>query len=88
MKRSGKTNRAEPSYMGWANSFPECAKLFQRASLFKYFEKIDGFHYEASYGFVEGLDKDTVLFNTLIIKLTRQLIAEATDIADEGEFWF
>ena len=51
MKRSGKTNRAEPTDMGWDNSFLECAKLFQRAGWFKYFEKIDGFHYELSYGF-------------------------------------
>ena len=51
MKRSGKTNRDEPTDMGWANNFPECATLFQRAGWFKYFEKIDGFHSEVSYGF-------------------------------------
>ena len=28
------------------------------------------------------------MFNTHKIELTRELIAEATDIADEGEFWF
>ena len=72
----------------WANSFPECAKLFQRAGCFKYFEKIDDFHFEESYGFAHGLDKDTVLFNTLKIELTRETIAEATYIAYEGEFWF
>ena len=88
MKRSGKTNRFEPSNMGWAKSFPECAKLFQRAGRFKYFEKIDGYHSEVSYGFSQGLEKDTVMFNTLKIELTRELIDEATYIADEGEFWF
>ena len=88
MKKSSKTNRVEPTDMGWDNSFPKCAKLFQRASWFKYFENIDGFHSEVSYGFAQGLDKDIVLFNTLNIELTREMIAEATDIADEGEFWF
>ena len=88
MKRSGKTNRAEPSDMVWAKSFPECAKLFQKAIWFEYFEKNDGYHSEVSYGFDQGLEKDTVLFNTLKIELTRELIAEATDIADEDEFWF
>ena len=29
-----------------------------------------------------------ILFNTLKIGLTRELIAKAIDIADEGEFWF
>ena len=29
-----------------------------------------------------------VLFNTLKIELTGELIAKATDITDEGEFWF
>ena len=88
MKRSGKTNKAEPSDMGWDNSFPECARLFQRAGWFKYFENIDRFHSEVSYGFSQGLDKDIVLFNNLKIELTRELIAEATNIVDEGEFWF
>ena len=44
MKRSGKTNRAEPSDITWAKAFPECAKLFQEAGWFQYFEKIDGYH--------------------------------------------
>ena len=44
MKRSGKTNRAEPSDMTWAKTFPDCAKLFQEADWFHYFEKIDGYH--------------------------------------------
>ena len=88
MKRSGKTNRVEPSDMGWDKIFPKCAKLFQKAGRFKYFEKIDGYHSEVSYGFSQGLEKDMILFNTLKIELTTELIAEATDIADEGEFWF
>ena len=74
MKRSGKTNRAKPSDMGWAKRFPECPKLFQRAGWFKYFEKIDGYHSEVLYGFAQGLEKDTVLFNTLKIELTRELM--------------
>ena len=41
-----------------------------------------------SYKFAHGLEKDTVLFNTLKIELTRELIAEPTTIANEGEFWF
>ena len=74
--------------MGWAKSFPECAKLFQKGGQFKYFEKFDGYHSEVSYGFSQGLEKDTIMFNTLKIELTTELIAEATYIVDEGEFWF
>ena len=88
MKRSGKTNRVEPSDMAWDKTFLECAKLFQKEGWFEYFEKIDAYHSEVSYGFAQGLEKDTVSFNTLKIELTRELIAEARDIADEGEFWF
>ena len=73
MKRSGKTNRAKPSDKGWDKIFPECAKLFQRASRFKYFEKIDGYHSEVSYQFSQGLEKDMVLFNTLKIELTIEI---------------
>ena len=34
------------------------------------------------------MDKDIVSFDTLKFKLTRELLAEATRILDEGEFWF
>ena len=88
MKRSGKTNRAEPSDMSWAKNFPDCARLFSEVGWLHYFEKIDGHDTEVSYKFSQGLEKDTVTFNTLKIELTRELIAEATDIVDEGEYWF
>ena len=88
MKRSGKTNRAEPSDMSWAKNFPECARLFSKEGWLQYFEKIDGHHTKVSYEFAQSLEKDTVSFNTLKFELTRELIAEATSIADEGEFQF
>ena len=53
-----------------------------------YFEKIDGHHTEVSYKFTQGLEKYIVTFDTLKIELTRELISEATRIADEGEYWF
>ena len=87
MKRSGKTNRVEPSDMAWAKSFLGCAKLFQKVGWYNHFKRIDGYHSEVSYKFSQGLEKDTVLFNILKIELTRELIAEATTIVDEGEFW-
>ena len=84
-------NRVEPSDMAdmaWAKNFLECAKLFSEVGWLQYFEKIDGHHTKVSYEFAQGLEKDTVTFDTLKIELTRDLIAEATGIADEGEFWF
>ena len=86
MKRSGKTNRAEPSDMSWDKNFPACARIFSEAGWLQYFEKIDDHHTEVSYKFSHGLEKDTVTFNTLKIELTRELIAEATGIANEGEY--
>ena len=88
MKRSGKTNRDEPSDMSWDKNFPECARLFLEVGWLQYLEKIDGHHTEVSYEFAQSLEKDMVSFNTLKFELTRELIAEPTGIADEGEFWF
>ena len=88
MKRSGKTNRAEPSNMSWVQAFPNCARLFLEAGWLNYFEKIDGHHTKVSYKFAQGLDNDMVTFDTLKIELTRELIAEAIGILDEGEYWF
>ena len=64
MKRSGKTNRAEPSNMSWVQAFPDCARLFSEAGWLNYFEKIDGHHTKVSYKCAQGLDKDIVTFDT------------------------
>ena len=88
MKRSGKTNRAEPLDMSWVQAFPVYARLFSEAGWLNYFENIDGHHTEVSYKFTQGLDNDIVAFDTLNIELARELIAEATGIPDEGEHWF
>ena len=44
MKKSGKTNRYEPTDMSWEIDFPECATLFKREGWFNFFENIIGFY--------------------------------------------
>ena len=75
MKRSGKTNRIEPSNMSRVQAFPDYARLFSEEGWLNYFEKIDGYHTEVSYKYAQGLDKYIVTFDTLKIELTRELIA-------------
>ena len=87
MKKSGKTNRDEPSDMSWSQNFPNRERLFLVGWL-NYFEKIVDLHTEVSYKFAQGLEKDIVTFDTLKIELNRELISEATRIADEGEYGF
>ena len=48
MKKSGKTNRVEPMDTRWAEEFPECATIFQRAGWFDFFQRINGFNLELS----------------------------------------
>ena len=86
MKRRGKTNRAEPSDMSWVHTFLDFAKLILEARWLVFFERIEGYHSEVSYKFARCLDKDMVTFDTLKFKLTRELLAEATGILDEGEY--
>ena len=74
--------------MSWVQVFLDYARLFLEARWLNYFEKIDGHHIEVSYKFAQGLNNDIVTFHTLRIELTRELIAEATSILDEGEYWF
>ena len=89
MKKTGKNNREEPSDLSWVQNFPDCAQLFAEAGWLVFFENIEGYHSEVSYKFAQWLDKDVVSFDTLnLLKLTRELLAEATGIMDEGEFWF
>ena len=88
MKKSGKTNRVEPSDLNWEKNFPYCAQLFAEAGWLVFFKNIAGYHSEVSYKFAQCLDKDIVYFDTLKFKFTRELLAEATGILDEGEFWF
>ena len=62
--------------------------MFLEVGWLSFFEKIDGYHTEVSYKFAKCLDKDILTFDILKIELTRELIAEATGIPDEGEYWF
>ena len=78
MKKSGKTNRAKLIDLSWIDKFPECAELFANAGWLTFFKKIDGYHGEVSLKFPQCYDKDTVSFDTLQFKLTKELVAEAT----------
>ena len=78
MKKSGKTNRAEPSDLSWVKNFPQCAQLFSNVGWLTFFKKIEGYHAEVSYRFAQFLDRHIVSFDTLKFKLTKELIAEAT----------
>ena len=44
MKKSGKTNRAEPSDLSWVQNFSDCAQLFAEAGWLVFFEKIEFYH--------------------------------------------
>ena len=88
MKRSGKTNRAEPNDFSWIDKFPGCAELFENAGWLIFFKNIDGYNTEVSHKFAQCYDKDTVSFDTLKFKLTIDLVAEATGVKNEGELWF
>ena len=88
MKRSGNTNRAEPTELSWIDKFPRCAELFENARWLKFFKKIDGYNAEVSHMFAQCYNQDIVSFDTLNFKLTTDLVAEATWVKNEGELWF
>ena len=44
MKKSGKTNRTEPTNLSWIDKFPGCAELFENAGWLIFFKKIDGYN--------------------------------------------
>ena len=74
MKKSGKTNRAEPCDLSWVKNFPQCAQLFSDARWLTFFKKIEGYHAQVFYRFAQCLDTDIVSL-TLKFKLTKELIA-------------
>ena len=88
MKRSGKTNRVEPTDLNWIDKFPRCAELFENSGWLIFFKKIDGYNVEVYHKFAQCYDKDTVSFDTLKFKLSKELVAEATGVKNEGELWF
>ena len=44
MKKSGKTDRAEPIDTSWAESFPDYVAMLQRVGWFDFFQRIGGFN--------------------------------------------
>ena len=71
-----------------ATKFPECAELFRAAGWFGIFERITGFNAEVSNYFSQNLINGVVTFNTLKFELIEGLVAEATGIPMDGEYWF
>ena len=88
MRKSGKVNRAEPTDLTWIQQVPDCAELFEQAGWLRFFKKIDGFNTQVSCKFSKGLKEDMIMMDALKFKLTVELIAEATEISNEGEHWF
>ena len=88
MRRSGKTNRFEPTDTSWSTNFLECAALFRMAGWFSFFENITGFNPKVSYRFAQNFINDTVTFDTLKFQLKEDLIAQATSVSRDGELWF
>ena len=84
----GKINRAEPTDLTQIEKLPDCAELFQQAGWLKFFRKVDGYNAQVSCKFAQGLKDDMVILDVLKFKLTVELIAEATEISNEGEHWF
>ena len=88
MKKSGKTNRVEPTELNWIDKFSACAELFENAGWLDFFKKFDGYNTEVSHKFAQCYNQDTVSFDTLKFKLTVELVAEAIGFGNEGELWF
>ena len=40
MKKSGKTNRAEPTELNWIDRFPGCAEIFENAGWLDFFRRL------------------------------------------------
>ena len=88
MGKSVKTNRAEPTELGWIDKFLGCAELFQNVGWLDFFKNIDSYNTEVSYKFSQCYNQDMVVFDILKFKLTVELVAEATGVRNEGEMWF
>ena len=65
LKKSGKTNRVEPTDLSWIDKFPVCAKLFANAGWLTFFKNIDGYHAKVSHKFAQCYDKEIVSFDNL-----------------------
>ena len=88
MKKSGKTNRAEPIELNWIDKFLGCAELFENAGWLNLFKNIDGYNTEVSHKFGQCYNQDTVSFDTMKFKLTVELMAKAIGVNNEGELRF
>ena len=86
MKKSGKTNRAEPTELNWIDKIPGSAELFENAGWLNFFKKIDGYNIKVSHKFAQCYNKDIVSVDTLKFKLTTDLVAEATGVKMKEKF--
>ena len=69
MKKSGKTNRDEPTKLNWIDKFRGCAELFENARWLNFFKNIDGYNTEVYHKFTQFYNKDIVSFDTFEVKI-------------------
>ena len=80
--------RYEPSNMQELTRNAEVFSIFQAAGWTKFFQRLNGFHHEASLQFALNLTETHLEVWGLCIEFSEAIVAEVTGIPQEGRAWF
>lgn len=86
MGKSEKVNRSEPASVVLVNEHVK--QLFETTSWYHFLSKFSGENIVVAQAFAESFDGKTVTVGSRTFKMTKLIIARATQLSIDGEMWF
>ena len=87
-KLSEKICKLDPDNVRWVEEFTRCIEMMKNEGWFFMCEKLRGHNLHVTNSFVNNYKDSMVNLQTLMFKVDKATIAEATSIPSEGEMWF
>ena len=84
----GNVSRIEPDDCILVDSDDALRQKLQKVGWLNFIKKFHGYNLEVAKQFAATFDGKTAVVGNLELQVTKQSIAEATGLMDEGEEWF
>jgi hypothetical protein len=70
------------------DAYENVKHVFDQAGWYLYCEKLDGYHYDVSRAFAEGLNGQSVQIKNMVMQVTKESIVATCNLPSDGEKWF
>jgi hypothetical protein len=87
-KAIGHVNRKEPEGPEIMEAYEDSCHIFDRASWYLFYTKLDGHHYATARAFTDIFNGQWVQIANLVMQVTEDSIVASCNLLTDGERWF